>query len=127
MLLVTDANIFIDFEAAGLLAELFRLPHEIVVPDVLYEQELSVAHAHLLDFGLRTQGLTAEQVSEAYAFQAKYRGAGVNDLFALTLAKDLVCPLVTGDSRLREAATAEGVQIDGHPDSGRTPVPPRYP
>lgn len=55
MLLVSDANIFIDFEAADLLTELFRLPHEIVVPDVLYAQELAEQHADLLNLGLRTQ------------------------------------------------------------------------
>lgn len=31
MQIVSDANIFIDFEVAGLIAQLFRLPHEIAV------------------------------------------------------------------------------------------------
>ena len=47
MLLVSDANNFIDFEVAGLTAELFRLLHEIVVPDILYEEELASRHANL--------------------------------------------------------------------------------
>ncbi|MGH8237517.1 MAG: hypothetical protein ACREXP_10915 [Steroidobacteraceae bacterium] len=65
MLLVTDANILIDFDVARLIAELFRLPHEIVVPDVLFEQELADRHQHLLDLGLQVRSLTGPQVSEA--------------------------------------------------------------
>jgi hypothetical protein len=45
MHLVTDANILIDFDVAEFTAELFRLPHEIVVPDVLFEQELANRHS----------------------------------------------------------------------------------
>ncbi len=113
MLLVSDANIFIDFDVAGLTTELFRLPHEIVVPDVLYEQELANRHPHLLKLGLQVRSLTGDQVGEAYRFQLKYRAPSVNDLFALTLAKNLGCPLVTGDRRLRAAAEAEGLQLLG--------------
>lgn len=113
MLLVSDANIFIDFEVAGLTAELFRLPHEIVVPDILYEEELASRHANLLQLGLRTRSLTGPQVNDAYRLQLRYREPSVNDLFALTLAKSLGCPLVTGDRRLRAAAEAEGLQLLG--------------
>lgn len=113
MLLVSDANIFIDFEAAGLLTELFRLPHEIVVPDVLYEQELSNRHGHLCGLGLKVHGLNDAQVAVAYTMHTKYKGPSVIDLFALTLAKSLGCPLVTGDRRLREAAASEGTQVMG--------------
>lgn len=113
MLLVSDANIFIDFESAGLLAELFQLPHEIVVPDVLYEQELAEQHADLLELGLRKQSLNEEQVAESYSLQARYKGPSVMDLLSLTLAKSLQCPLVTGDRRLREAAESEGLQLLG--------------
>lgn len=31
-LLISDANIFIDLEEGGLIAELFQLPHEIMTP-----------------------------------------------------------------------------------------------
>lgn len=113
MLLVSDANVFIDFEVAGLSAELFRLPHEIVVPDVLFEQELSSRHAHLIELELQKHSLTSKQVEIAVNLRAKYRSVGVNDLFALVLAKALNCPLVTGDRALRDAGTKEGVQLMG--------------
>lgn len=113
MQLVSGANILIDFDVAGLTSELFRLPHEIVVPDVLFEQELASRHQHLLDLGLQVRSLPGPQVSEAYRFQLKYREPSVNDVFALTLAKSLGCPLATGDRRLRAAAQAEGLQLLG--------------
>ena len=36
-----------------------------------------------------------------------------NDLFALALAKQESCPLLTGDRRLRKAAEQEGVELKG--------------
>jgi hypothetical protein len=52
MLLVSDANIFIDFEVAGLSGLLFQLPHEILVPRVLFDDELAARHSHLRTLGL---------------------------------------------------------------------------
>jgi hypothetical protein len=113
MLLVSDANIFIDFEVSGLTTRLFQLPHEIVVPDTLYEQELRARHPHLPGLGLQVRTLTSEQVAEVFGLQARYADPSVNDLFALVLAKGLGCPLATGDARLRKAADAEGLQLLG--------------
>lgn len=113
MLLVSDANIFIDFDCAGLSEQLFRLPDEIVVPDVLYEEELATQHAHLVGLGLGIRTLTGEQVAAAYAFQEIYRSPSINDLLALTLARALGCTLATGDRSLRFAATQEGIETIG--------------
>lgn len=113
MLLVSDANIFIDFAATELTPLLFRLPRRLLVPDALYHQELAARHGHLLELGLELRSLTGEQVEQALRLNAVYRGPSVNDLFALTLAKHLGCPLVTGDRRLREAAIAEAVEVLG--------------
>jgi len=61
MLLVSDANIFMDFEAAELTVQLFELPHEIVVPDTLYREELDARHPHLRALGLQVRTLTGEK------------------------------------------------------------------
>ncbi len=113
MLIVSDANIFIDFEAAQLLELLFKLPYEIVVPDTLYAEELSSEHAHLIDLGLEQRPLSGKQVDQAYRMQVVYREPSLNDLFALVLAKSLDCPLATGDRRLRAAAQTEGLELLG--------------
>ena len=113
MLLVSDANIFIDFESGALTDRLFQLPHDIVVPDTLFDEELRDRHAHLMGLGLQIRTLTGQQVGEAYEMRKRYADPSVNDLLALVLAKALGCPLVTGDSRLRTAAEAEGLQLLG--------------
>jgi hypothetical protein len=113
MLLVSDANIFIDLEVSGLTRQLFLLPHEIVVPDTLYDQELKLRHAQLLELGLQLRVLSGAQVAEVFDLQAKYPAPSLNDLFALVLAKSLQCPLATGDARLRQAAAGEGLELLG--------------
>lgn len=113
MLLVSDANIFIDLEVAGLTRQLFLLPHEIVVPNTLYDQELKARHSHLPGLGLQLRVLSGDQVAQVVALQAKHSAPSITDLFALVLAKSLECPLATGDARLRRAAAAEGVELIG--------------
>ncbi|WP_223811888.1 PIN domain-containing protein [Pseudomonas oryziphila] len=51
-LLISDANILIDLEEGELLAQLFTLPYQFTVPDILYFDELEAQHAHLLRLGL---------------------------------------------------------------------------
>jgi predicted nucleic acid-binding protein len=113
MLLVGDANIFIDFAATELTPLLFRLDDELLVPDILYEEELAAVHSHLLELGLQTRPMTGEHVDQAMQLQKKYSGPSTNDLLALTLAQSIACPLVSGDRRLRTAAQAEGVEVIG--------------
>lgn len=113
MLLVGDANIFMDFAAADLTPALFRLGHELVVPEVLFHEELASRHAHLLELGLQLREMSGDQVQRAAVMMARHLGPSANDILALTLAVDLKCPLVTGDARLTAAAKAEGVDLLG--------------
>jgi hypothetical protein len=39
-ILVSDSSVLIEFSKRGLLEEMFRLPLEFVVPDLLFEEEL---------------------------------------------------------------------------------------
>jgi len=113
MLLVGDANIFMDFAATELTPALFRLDHELIVPEALFHEELASRHTHLLNLGLQLRAMSGEQVQRAGAMMAKHRRPSSNDILALTLASDLKCPLVTGDWQLRAAANAEGVEVLG--------------
>lgn len=45
-LLISDANILIDLEEGELLNELFQLPYQFKVPDILFFEELEDQHAH---------------------------------------------------------------------------------
>lgn len=110
MLLVSDAEVFVDFAVAGLTAELFRLPHGILVSDILYERAIVDRHARLRELGLQVRTLTGAQVNDAYRLRRKHPDLSVEDLCALALARSLACPIVTRDRRLRRAARGEGLR-----------------
>ena len=111
-LLISDTNIFLDFDAAGMLAELFSLPHEIAVPDLLFEEELRDFHQDLVGLGLRQIELEPEAINRLLELARKYTLPSRVDLSALVAAEQEGCTLVTGDRHLREAAEEEG--IPGH-------------
>jgi predicted nucleic acid-binding protein len=111
--LINDANIFIDLEEAGLTKQLFDLPYEFAVSDVLFEEELQAQHGDLLKLGLFTLELAHTRMLRVFDLQQRYSGIGFMDCFALALAEQELCPLLTGDNKLREAARAEGTEVHG--------------
>lgn len=112
-LLISDANIFIDMEAGGLVQAMFRLPETFAVPDILFMEELVEYHPELPGHGLQVMSLTEETVAESMRLRQQHRHPSQNDLFALALAKQESCPLLTGDRRLRDVAKQEGVELKG--------------
>jgi hypothetical protein len=112
-LLISDANILIDIDVGSLLEEMFRLPEEFAVPDVLYVEELQDQHAELPGYGLLVLEMPEEVVTEVVRLGEIYRQPGQMDLYALALAKHEQCPLLTGDRRLRIAAEQEHVEVRG--------------
>jgi len=112
-LLISDANILLDVEVGDLTAPMFSLGYQFAVPDVLYFEELEEQHAHLLAMGLKTMTLSAKGVARVEALSQAYARPGRNDLFALALAEDKKCPLLTGDAALRQAAEMEQVEVKG--------------
>jgi hypothetical protein len=113
LLMVSDANILLDIEVGELAADMFRLPYRFVVPDVLYAEELAARHSHLLAIGLKTMTLSPACVARMVPLSQRYRRPSRNDLFALALAQDQQCPLLTGDAALRQAAVAENIDVRG--------------
>jgi predicted nucleic acid-binding protein len=112
-LLISDTNIFIDLEVSGLTELMFQLPETFAVPDILYAEELAGQHSALQGLGLRILEIDAEHMEMAYRYRAQYSQTGQNDLFALALAVQEHCPLLTGDRRLREAAEQEAIPVHG--------------
>ncbi len=113
LVFISDANILIDVEVGGLMAPMFSLGYQFAVPDVLYFEELAEQHAHWRDMGLIVQSLRAEGVARVQALSQKYKHPSRNDLFALALAEQAQCPLLTGDAALRSSAEAERVEVKG--------------
>lgn len=112
-ILVSDANIFIDLEVGGILKEAFSLPEEIRTPDLLFEDELAEDHPDLIRFGLVLGELDAAGMTDLMMLASLHTGISRYDAASLALARALACPLLTGDSRLREAAQAESVEVHG--------------
>lgn len=113
LLLVSDANILIDIEEGGLLDVLFHLPYQLVTPDILYHEELEDQHGHLLGLGLEIRELSSSSVKYASELIARYVDPSAHDCFALALARQEQCPLLTGDQALRSAAEQEYLEVKG--------------
>lgn len=113
LLLISDANILIDIEIGGLIAPLFSLEYQYAVPDILFFEELEGQHGYLLDMGLVARELDDVLVARVEHLVMQYPKPSRNDLFALVLAADEKCPLLTGDKDLKTAAEAENVEVRG--------------
>lgn len=112
-LLISDANILIDLEEGEVLERMFQLPYRFSVPDILFAEELESQHGYLLEMGLSQCELTPRSLQYAAGLIAHATGVSSNDCFALALAKQQRCPLLTGDQRLRAVAEREGVVVMG--------------
>lgn len=112
-LLISDANILIDVEIGGLVAPMFSLDYRFSVPDVLFYEELDEQHGYLLDMGLEVRELDERMVARVFDLAGQYKRPGRYDLFALVLAAEENCPLLTGDKDLKAAAESEHVEVRG--------------
>lgn len=112
-LLISDTNILIDLEEGGLLEVLFQLPYRFGVPDILFYEELESQHAHLLGMGLIVNELTSDSMLYALELSGRVNGPSRNDCFALALARQEQCPLLSGDRALRNLASQEAVIVMG--------------
>lgn len=112
-LLISDANILIDVEIGGLVAPMFSLDFRFSVPDVLFYEELDEQHGYLIDMGLEVRELDERMVARVFDLAGQYKRPGRYDLFALVLAAEENCPLLTGDKDLKAAAESENVEVRG--------------
>ena len=110
-LLISDANILIDLEEGQLIERIFQLPYQFAIPDILFAEELEPEHQKLLELGLSLSELTGETMSYAMELIPRYKRASRNDCFALALAAQEKCTLLTGDKALRNAAETELVMV----------------
>jgi len=94
-LLISDANILIELEEGNLLPQFFQLPYDIAIPDILYYEEIEELHSHLLSMGLKIRKLNPETLMEAEKIIKRYPKPSRNDCFALMLAMQECCPLLT--------------------------------
>jgi hypothetical protein len=113
-LLVSDTSVLIDLDRGAILPEIFRLPFEVGVPDLLFEGELKHWQGPALEpMGLRVLSLDGTGVSLAQTYRVREPRLSLPDAFALALAKTGGYVLLAGDKSLRELAEAEQVECHG--------------
>ena len=110
---VVDTNVWLDFEAGGLLEAIVQLPYALVIADVIWEEELSPALKSSLDSYVTIEALAPDLLAKVTETRATFRGLSHADAVALTLAVSLDATLVTGDKELRAAGASYGVRIAG--------------
>lgn len=112
--LVSDTSVIIDLERAGLLDEMFLLPFEFAVPDLLYARELEGDLGdRLIALGLRVEELTAAELRRATSVNRHHVKLSVPDTFAFALAESRTWTLLTGDGTLRTLANTEQITMHG--------------
>jgi hypothetical protein len=112
--LVSDTSILIDLERGRLLEEVFRLPFEFAVPDLLYARELNGDFGdQLMALGLRVETLTPTELARATTVRRQNATLSTPDTFAFAIAEARRWTLLTGDRGLRELALAERIEMHG--------------
>ena len=112
--LVSDTSVIIDLERGSLLQDVFRLPFEFAVPDLLFRRELRGSLGEqLIALGLRVEELTPDEVARATSVRRANLALSVPDAFAFSLATVRGWTLLTGDGGLRQLATSTGLNVHG--------------
>ena len=112
--LVSDTSVIIDLERGTLLDDLFRLPFEFAVPDLLFRRELAGPLGdRLVALGLRVEELTSIELTRATTVRRERKELSTADTFAFAIAECRGWPLLTGDSGLRRLAVECRVEFHG--------------
>lgn len=117
-IIVSDSSCLIDLRKASLLDAFLRLPHEILIPNTLFEEELlrftEEQKALLLRGGLQLENLPGERVLRAQAVVGAHASLSIHDGFVFALAESIPgCVLLTGDGGLRVVAKQHTIEVHG--------------
>lgn len=113
-ILVSDTSIIIDLDRGSLLDDMFTLPFEFAVPDLLFQQELNDELGdRLLALGLKVEELAPSETRRATTFHREHKQLSLPDTFAFAIAESRKWGLLTGDGRLRQLAATSEVEVHG--------------
>ena len=111
--IVSDTNVWLDYEAIHCPTLPLGLSCQIVMWEEAIERELGELGYALIRAGLVSTEITTEEFYLAESYETKYRNPSRFDRVALAIAKNRGLRLVTGDKALRLAAEVEGVITSG--------------
>lgn len=117
-LIITDSNVFFDIIKIQALPEFFALNFKICTTDFVKGEILESEQREQIEIFIRSKKLTVFELSEAEIeevekFKTKRFFKTLIDKTVLWKAKQLNCPLLTGDGKLRSEAIDQGVTVYG--------------
>lgn len=117
-LIVTDSSVFFDIIKIQALPEFFELDMEVCTTDFVQKEILESEQREQIQHFIRLNKLTvfemsAEEIDEVIRFKTNRVFRTLIDKTVLWKAKQLGCPLLTGDAKLRNEATEQGVKVHG--------------
>lgn len=112
-LCILDASVVIDLLKGGILIEIQSLPIRIGIPDVVLVEIDDGNDSIPPGFEFDLIEFSGDQVLEAADLISQNPSTSMPDLFAYLAAREQSAILLTGDSRLREFAEANGINVHG--------------
>jgi rRNA-processing protein FCF1 len=117
-LIITDSSVFFDIIKIQVLPEFFALSFEICTTDFVKEEILESEQREQIEVFIRSRKLivfelTEKEIEEVEKFDTKRFFKTLIDKTVLWKAKQLNCPLLTGDAKLRSEAIDQGVKVHG--------------
>lgn len=120
-IVVSDTNIFIDLISVNLLDGFFSLPWEIHTTDMIMKElkdsnQKSAVDAFRQRDCLKVSGFEGEEMMDLIRMRKQApesSNASIRDCSVWKLAKNLGCPLLTGDNRLRKVVEKDDVEVHG--------------
>lgn len=112
--LVSDTSVIIDIERGNFLDDLFNLPMEFAVPDLLFARELAGdLGTRLKQLGLRVEELDSQELKRATEVVRNHKQLSTADTFAFAIAESRGWTLLSGDGGLRKLAGDNNVPVHG--------------
>jgi predicted nucleic acid-binding protein len=116
-IIISDTSCLIDLKKASLIWAFLQIPYEIVIPDVLFEEELlsfTRDDKTLLREGLKILSLSGKKIIRVQSVARSNPKLTINDCFAFVLAESIQNSiLLTGDGGLRTLATISKIEVHG--------------
>ncbi len=117
-LIITDSSVFFDIIKIQALPEFFALDFEICTTDFVKGEILESEQREQIEMFIRSHQLivfelSEQEIEEIENFKTKRFFKTLIDKTLLWKAKQLKCPLLTGDAKLRSEAIEQGVIVHG--------------
>lgn len=117
-LIITDSSVFFDIIKIQALPEFFALDFEICTTDFVKGEILESEQREQIEMFIRSHQLIVfelgeQEIEEIENFKTKRFFKTLIDKTVLWKAKQLKCPLLTGDAKLRSEAIEQGVTVYG--------------